>query len=130
MNCRRVEASEIRGNGVVKNCNCRNKLSCPLQNKCLTENLVYEARVSTVNKVFSYIGATAGPFKKRWANHIRSFKDQKLRYATSLANLIFGFNQKRIKWKVDWSIIGHRRAYRGGGVLRPLHRGGIFNIEE
>ena len=31
-------------------CNCRNRAECPLDNKCLTANIVYKAVVSAPNK--------------------------------------------------------------------------------
>ena len=45
-----------------KLCNCRIKVNCPLGNKCLSDNIVYEARVSVGNKKFSYIGSTGTVF--------------------------------------------------------------------
>ena len=44
-------------------CNCRIKENCPLENKCLSDNIVYEARVLVGNKKLSYIGSTATVFK-------------------------------------------------------------------
>ena len=35
-------------------CNCRNKDECPLENKCLTPQVVYEADVITVNTSRSF----------------------------------------------------------------------------
>ena len=46
------------------NCNCRDKLKCPLANKCLSENIIYEARVVTTNNLFRYIGSTSNTLKK------------------------------------------------------------------
>ena len=41
------------------NCNCRNKHACPLQNKCMSKNIVYKATVITNNtqdtKYYVYI---------------------------------------------------------------------------
>ena len=31
-----------------KTCNCRNKESCPLEGKCLTDNIIYQATVTTI----------------------------------------------------------------------------------
>ena len=53
------------------NCNCRLPNECPLNGKCLTENLVYKAEITTTNveETKIYIGMTSGTFKKRYANH-------------------------------------------------------------
>ena len=46
--------------------NCRNIDKCPLENKCLTPRVVYEADVITLNTSRNfYIGLSDTPFKKR-----------------------------------------------------------------
>ena len=44
------------------NCNCRNKEACPLQNKCMNKDIVYEATISTSktisSKNISYTGGS------------------------------------------------------------------------
>ena len=42
---KRVTNSENETNG--KTCSCRNKSNCPLDNKCLTNKVVYKAEVKT-----------------------------------------------------------------------------------
>ena len=46
-------------------CNCRSQDSCPINNKCLHENLIYKTTITIQNEVKEYIGSTGGPFKKR-----------------------------------------------------------------
>ena len=42
-----------------KTCNCRNKNLCPLDGKCLTNNVIYKATVTTASRTTSnYIGMT------------------------------------------------------------------------
>ena len=55
-------------------CNCRNKDSCPLNGKCLQENVVYKATITTKTEVKKYIESTGGTFKKRWYGHISDKK--------------------------------------------------------
>ena len=47
------------------NCNCRNKETCPLQNKCMNKDIVYKATISTsnTNDTKHYIGMTSSTFK-------------------------------------------------------------------
>ena len=56
-------------------CNCRNKDSCPLNSKCLQENVAYKATISTLNQIEEYIGSTGGLFKKRWYAHISDIRN-------------------------------------------------------
>ena len=39
-----------------KECNCRNKTECPLDGKCLQQNLVYQATITTDAATESYVG--------------------------------------------------------------------------
>ena len=58
-------------------CNCRKKEDCPLEGKCRTENIIYKCIASTSghpDKV--YLGTAEGDFKKRYYNHISSFKNE------------------------------------------------------
>ena len=52
-------------------CNCRVKTDCPIQNKSLTPQVVYEAEVtkSTGDKLKIYHGLTKTTFKEKHRNH-------------------------------------------------------------
>ena len=39
-----------------RDCNCRNKNNLPLDGKCLTKCIVFEATVATVNNSYVYFG--------------------------------------------------------------------------
>ena len=39
-------------------CNCRNKLTCPLDGKCLSKSVVYKCVVTTSNDRKVYLGLT------------------------------------------------------------------------
>ena len=49
--------------------------ACPLQNKCMSKDIVYKATVITNNTQDTkhYIGMTSNTFKERYRNHIKSF---------------------------------------------------------
>ena len=51
-----------------KECNCRKKDQCPLDGKCLTENVAYQATVSTQSSSEIYVGLATN-FKERYRNH-------------------------------------------------------------
>ena len=59
-------------------CNCRNRSICPLQNKCFTPNIVYQADIT--NNVDHerrvYLGLSETPFKARYRNHVRHFNNE------------------------------------------------------
>ena len=65
----------------IKTCSCpkAKKNTCILGGKCILEGIVYQATVkeSETNNIEAYIGLTADPFKKRFGNHLKSFKHKK-----------------------------------------------------
>ena len=68
-----------------KECNCRKANECPVQNKCLTESVVYQATIKRGDGVTdTYIGLTATSFKDRWRNHKSNFKTRNPKNATAL----------------------------------------------
>ena len=59
-------------------CNCRNKSNCPLEGKCLTPKVIYQADVKNDvdNEYKFYYGLTETSFKERFRNHTKSFNHQ------------------------------------------------------
>ena len=59
-------------------CNCRVKNSCPLDNKCLTSQLIYQADVANNldDESKYYLGLAETTFKERYGNHKSSFKNE------------------------------------------------------
>ena len=68
-----------------KDCNCRNKDTCPLQGQCLATSVVYQATVKSENKTETYVGLTANNFKSRYNNHVNTFRDKRKRLSTELS---------------------------------------------
>ena len=83
-----LEDNIARTQEVLRECNCRKMNECPLENKCLTKNVVYMATVESEGTEYKYIGATGGEFKSRWRNHMLSFRRINMRHCTSLANTV------------------------------------------
>ena len=84
------EARNDPGELVDRTCNCRVATECPLDNKCLLKNLVYQATVKTEDgSAHSYIGQTTTTFKERWSNHKTSFKKAYKRNFSGLAKFIW-----------------------------------------
>ena len=97
----------------AKNCNCRNKPACPLDGKCLTTGVIYQATITrqdTVKKE-TYIGLTEGPFKTRYNCHTSTFRNVKQRNATSLSHFIWTLKDKQIMYSIKWRIMARSRGY-------------------
>ena len=59
-------------------CNCRDKNNCPLDNKCLMSQIVYQADVTndTDDTHKYYLGLAETSFKDRYRNHISYFNNK------------------------------------------------------
>ena len=62
----------------TRTCNCRIMTDCPLDGKCLTKSVVYQATVTETNtdKTETYVGLCETDFKARYYNHRSTFKHE------------------------------------------------------
>ena len=101
------------------NCNCRLKATCPVDNKCIENSVVYKALVTpdpTSNRKniptqAEYIGLSSNPFKTRFNNHQMTFRQEKYKQSTSLSNFVWELKNIPVQYKIDWSIIGKAATY-------------------
>ena len=96
----------------VRTCNCRNRDQCPLDGKCLTPNLVYNAEVSTDSDDASkdYIGISKPPFKERFGVHKKSFNDRGYD-PSSLSEYIWELKDKGVNYNIQWTILRKTSGY-------------------
>ncbi len=94
-------------------CNCRSGKTCPLDKKCLTSGIVYQASVKREdnNKIETYIGLTNNTFKTRFTAHISSFRHQDKRLETALSKYIWTLKDSSITHAIQWKIIRKCNAY-------------------
>ena len=87
--------------------NCRSKESFPLQNKCLTQEIVYRADVKnlTNDEKKIYVRVTETSFKERFSNHTRDFKHLQYRDSTELWKYIWELKDAYISPVTEWSIV-------------------------
>ena len=100
----------------AENCNCRNKHACPLQNKCMSKDIVYQATIFTGNTQDTkhYIAMTSNTFKERYRNHIKSFTHKKYSNETELSKHVWHLKQNKTDFTIKWSIIKKSISYPGG----------------
>ena len=78
-----------------KTCNCKENSTCPLDGKCLTRELIYQATVKQTNGTENtYIGLTSTTFKARLGVHKNSFKDPEANQ-TSLSSHIWDLKKTK-----------------------------------
>ena len=113
---------------VITNCNCRDRTTCPVANKCLTTNVVYKATVKYEDKTQHYIGMTENSFKTRYTLYKFSIRHSNHRNQTELLNLIWSLTNKGLDYKLTWDIIDRARPYRPGKSTCNLCMSEKFHI--
>ena len=99
----------------TRNCNCRQRLNCPLDGMCLKECIVYKATVSVPNKPTRfYYGLTEGAFKTRFNNHTRSFRVEDQRRVTELSKHMWELRDLGLEGEVRWEIAQRAAPYKCG----------------
>ena len=103
-------------------CNCRIKKTCLLKSECLTENIVYLAKVSNSksNEENSYIGLTERSFKDRLYKHRNLLRHRSKANATELSKYVWDLRDENIEEiNVEWSILD--KAPTNRKKLKNMH---------
>ena len=98
----------------ITTCNCNVKPNCPLNQRCLDSNLVYQATINADIPNYQptkYIGLSEPAFKKRHAVHKSNIKYEKYRNCTTLSLECWRIKDKGGNPKLSWKKIGHAPAY-------------------
>ena len=99
-------------NNQSRTCNCINKANCPLQEKCLSENTLYQADISSENfQTKIYYGISETKFKTRYSNHKKSFNHEKHKNDTQLSNELWKIKASKEEPVLVWKILGQYEAY-------------------
>ena len=111
---KRVTNSENETNG--KTCSCRTKSNCPLDNKCLTNKVVYKAEVKTndgINELSTkvYFGISETEFNSRYNNHTISFKNWTHENDTELSKYIWSLKGQNKELNIKWFIFKKSSRY-------------------
>ena len=97
----------------IKQCSCpRDKKSeCPLGNKCLASEIVYQATIEAENQeTQNYIGQTSTDFKHRLATHTFSFNNEEINQ-TALSQYIWQLKHMGKTPKISWKIVDRGRKF-------------------
>ena len=97
-----------------KYCNCIRKETCPMQGKCLTEKVIYQATMKTPepnSTVKKYIGLCETTFKKRYANHKKSFNHERYKNSTTLSTEFWRLKNANLHPIITWRIARTTQSY-------------------
>ena len=115
-----LRKEEEKGGEEGELCNCRKKEKCPVNKKCMTEGVVYKAKVEYEGKEATYIGMTGDTFKKRWNRHKTDFRYDKYRHETELSKFIWKLKDRQIQYRLTWQIIAKALTYKPGSITCNL----------
>ena len=77
----------------IEGCNCRDKNTCPLDNKCLTPKVIYRADVTNdtddTYKYYYYLGLAETSFEDRYNNDKSSFRNNQQKTSTVLSKYVW-----------------------------------------
>ena len=94
-------------NSQSRTCNCIKKTDCPLQEKCLSENTLYQADISSENfQTKIHYGISETKFKTRFSNHEKSFNYEKHKNDTQLSNELWNIKASNKEPVLVWKILG------------------------
>ena len=118
-----------------RTCNCIKKDQCPLQQKCLTKNVIYKATITTANPDTKkeYIGLCETTFKKRYANHKKSFYHEKYKNSTTLSTEFWRLKTNDCNPLILWKIIRTAPAFSlesGKCYLCLMEKSEIANLHD
>ena len=97
-----------------ESCNCRNKNNCPLDGKCLTPNIIYEAQITSNQLNYKqkvYIGTAETDFKHRFNNHTKSFNFENYKNDTELSKEYWTIKRKHFTPKFTAFNKTKRKCY-------------------
>ena len=72
-----------------RTCNCINIPQCPLQQKCLSNNFLYQTNITPIaqnSETKVYYGICETTIQLRYANHTKSFSHRNRKSDTELSN--------------------------------------------
>ena len=96
-----------------KSCNCRTKSKCPMNGECLTENVIYQAKIVTNQpkpETHTYVGLSVN-FKDRFRNHTQSMDKRKYGNQTTLSKFVWNLKDRKIDFDLTWKILDRAQPY-------------------
>ena len=103
-----------------RQCNCPNSDRCPLNNRCLTENMVYEAEITSHpdEVVKEYRGLCSTTFKARLGVHKEGFNHRKYSKGCELAIYVWELKDNNKTYDLNWKFKKKVNGRLVGGVCK------------
>ena len=100
---------------ITRTCNCIRKHQCPLNEICLTNNILYKASITPKeenSKTKIYYGVSETAFKLRYANHKKkTFNNSKYQTDKELSNEYWNIISANKTSNISWEILETHKSY-------------------
>ena len=99
---------------VRRTCNCITIPQCPLQQKCLSNNILYQTNITPIgenSETEVCYGICRTTFKLRYAYHKKSFNHRHRKSDTELSNEFWKIKNNKRSANMSWDILGRQLAY-------------------
>lgn len=105
---------------IVRECNCRNREQCPMDNKCLAQNIVYEAAITSHpdEVVKDYRGLCSTTFKVRYGVHKEGFANRVYSKGCELAKYVWKLKDSRKTFNLKWKTLKKVNGRMVGGECK------------
>ena len=97
----------------ARSCSCRQKSECPLNNKCLSQSLVYKAEVSQTSSQITntIMELMKNTFEERYNNYTATFRNRSKQKSRELSKHISELKRNSIQHHISWDIASRARPY-------------------
>ena len=101
-------------------CSCRPGVACPLENRCLDDNIIYEGNVTEVVSRIErpYVGLTSTDWKSRRGVHNQGFNHRKYANRCELSKHIWTLKDSSIDYSLTWRILQKVRGRLIAGACK------------
>ena len=115
----------------VRECNCPNKDECPLDNKCLSSNIIYEAQVTSQpeNVVKHYRGLCSTDFKARLAVHHQCMNHRRYAKGCELSKYVWELKDSNREYDIKWKLLKQVKGRKVGGVCKLCTTEKLYIVE-
>ena len=87
--------------------NCQTRENCPLQNQCLTPNLIYraDAEINANKDIKIYFGIAETSFKAQFGNHNKDFNNEQYKESTDLSKCMWSLKEYQVMSRIRRSVV-------------------------
>ena len=106
-------SNKVKAERGIPYCNCQNKATCVMADKCVNSNMVYRFYVTRAdnNTTEAYTGCTWN-FKRRHDAHIRSMNSDTK--STTLSTHVKSLQRRNIPHDIRWQFKEHASPFNPG----------------